>query len=477
MKIFGFSITRAREEKALNSVAGGRGWWPLVLEPYTGAWQQNVSLDRNLILTYHAVYACMTLIASDISKLRCRLVEDADEDGIWQETTNPAYSPVLRKPNNYQTRIQFWENWMLSKLSRGNTYGLKQRDERGVVKRLYILDPTRTRPLVSDEGDVFYELNTDNLTGIGNQVVVPAREIIHDRFNCIFHPLCGTSPIYASGLAATAGNAMMTQAAWFFGNRSMPGGILTAPGAIKDETATRLKEAWETNFSGANTGRVAVLGDGLKFEKLPISAQESQMIEQLKWTAEVVCSTFHVPPYKIGLGTMPTYNNIQALNTEYYSQCLQALIEAAELCLDEGLDLGPTLTVEFDLEGLLRMDTATQMSVLKDGVSAGLIAPNEGRARLGYGPVVGGASPYLQQQNYSLAALAKRDMREDPFAKGTAPAPAGGSNEPPEGNEASEGEGDAEALPASERRLALPAPDATDAVIRAMQKRWEIADA
>jgi phage portal protein BeeE len=63
------------------------------------------------------------------------------------------------------------------------------------------------------------------------------------------------------------------------------------------------------------------------------------LIEQLKWTAEVVCSTYHVPPYKIGIGAMPVYNNVQALNTEYYSQCLQVLIEAIELCLDEGLGM------------------------------------------------------------------------------------------------------------------------------------------
>jgi phage portal protein BeeE len=31
-------------------------------------------------------------------------------------------------------------------------------------------------------------------------VIVPAREIIHDRFNCLFHPLVGISPLYAAAL-------------------------------------------------------------------------------------------------------------------------------------------------------------------------------------------------------------------------------------------------------------------------------------
>lgn len=78
----------------------------------------------------------------------------------------------------------------------------------------------------------------------------------------------------------------------------------------------------------------------------------------------MVCSTFHVPPYKIGIGQMPTYNNIQSLNLQYYSEALQILIESAELCLDEGLGIGEGVRnggheygTEFDLDGLLRMDS------------------------------------------------------------------------------------------------------------------------
>ena len=48
---------------------------------------------------------------------------------------------MLRKPNRYQTRIKFVEQWMMSKLTAGNTYVLKQRDERSVVTALYVLDP------------------------------------------------------------------------------------------------------------------------------------------------------------------------------------------------------------------------------------------------------------------------------------------------------------------------------------------------
>jgi phage portal protein BeeE len=52
-----------------------------------------------------------------------------------------------------------------------------------------------------------------------------------------------------------------------------------------------------------------------------------------------------------------------------------------------------------------------------------VMSPNEGRAKFDLKPVEGGAQPYLQQQNYSLEALAKRDAQADPFAPATPPAP------------------------------------------------------
>lgn len=419
MNILGFSITRAGKEKTLSPPVTRGGWFPLIREPYAGAWQKNVSINRDAVLSNHAVFACQTLIAGDIAKLRVKLV--AREGEIWREVSRPAYSPVLRKPNGFQNRIQFLENWVLSKLQHGNTYVLKRRDNRNVVTQLYVLDPNLVRPLISDEGEIFYELNADRVTGIERQIVVPAREIIHDRFNCLFHPLVGLSPIFANGLAATQGLSIQNNSAAFFQNGSQPGGLLIAPSAISKENAAELKEYWEANYTGANAGRIAVLGDGLQYQAMATKAVDAQLIEQLKWTAEVVCSTYHVPPYKIGIGQQPTYNNVQALNVEYYSQCLQVLIESIEVCLDEGLGTGENLGTEFDIENLLRMDGVALMEMLDKGRN--YLSPDEGRAKLGLGPTEGGDHVYRQQQDYSLAALAKRDAKDDPFGKSETPRP------------------------------------------------------
>jgi len=413
----GLPIIREKAARIVSTPSGP--WMPIVRESFSGAWQQNVEVNQTAVLAFHAVFSCMTLIASDISKLRVKLVSK-DTHGIWAETTRPAYSPVLRKPNSFQTRIQFFESWFLSKLSSGNTYVLKRRDARNVVIALYVLDPHRVKPLVADDGSIFYELQQDDISEIAGPMVVPAREIIHDRFNCLFHPLVGVSPIYANGLAATQALRIQDNSAVFFGNQSRPGGLLSAPGKISKESSEELKANWYDYYGGKNSGRVAVLGDGLKYEHMAVTAKDAELIDQLKWTAEVVCSTFHVPPYKLGIGNLPTNSNVESLNLEYYTQALQSLIEAAELCLDEGLGIGEGMGIgtEFDLDGLLRMDTKALIEAEALATGAGIKKIDEARRRLDLGPIPGGDTPYLQEQNYSLAALAKRDAREDPWAKG-----------------------------------------------------------
>ncbi len=419
MTLFGrWTLTRKAAPSTLVGVSDGRGgWWPIVRESFAGAWQANVEVELQNVLTFAALYACATLIASDIGKLRIKLVERVSSatGDIWLETTNPAYTPVLRKPNGYQNRIGFLVQWITSKLIHGNAYILKGRDARGVVTALYVLDPLRVKVLLAPDGSVWYELARDPLAGIGapdgRGLVVPAREMIHDLAVPFYHPLVGISPISACGLAAVQGLRIQTNSARFFASGSNPGGVLTAPGSIAPDTATRLKEYWDANFTGENVGKVAVLGDGLKYEPMSVNAVDAQLIDQLKWTAENVCTAFHVPPYMVGIGPMPTYTNIEALSVQYYTQCLQHLIESVELCLDEGLGLSQDLGTELDLGGLLRMDTASKVKAAADSIGAGFLTPNEARQQFDLAPVPGGDAAYLQQQNWSLEALNRRDAQ------------------------------------------------------------------
>ena len=68
MQIFGLEITCVKQ-KALTPVSGYRDGWRRILEPYAGAWQQNVEEKRESVVCYPTLYACISRIASDIGKL------------------------------------------------------------------------------------------------------------------------------------------------------------------------------------------------------------------------------------------------------------------------------------------------------------------------------------------------------------------------------------------------------------------------
>lgn len=415
------------KEKALAPADATQSWWTRIFDWTPQAWQTHDAYDtrETSVLANPTVFACVTLIQGDIGKLP--FVVEQESNDVWEKVPHDILK-LLRRPNKYQNQIQFRKNWLMSKLVHGNTYVLKVRNPQGQVVGLVVLDPLEVKVLVSDSGEVFYQLSADELPDIQQDITVPATEIIHDRDNCLYHPLVGLSPLFAGAQSARISNTAINDTRYFLQNGAKSGGILTAPGNISDETANRLKNYFESNFTGEKAGKIAVVGDGLQFQQLRMTSVEAQLIEQLGWSDEKICSVFHVPAYMVGVGEPPTYNNIEALTIQYYTQCLQDLVQSMEELLNAGLNIQPRFRIRLDLDELFRMDQSTLVKMLNDGVGGGWMAPDEARKKFNLPPVPGGEYPYLQQQNYSLEALAQRDANE-PFAQ---PAPVQPPPEPDE---------------------------------------------
>ncbi|HAJ3808975.1 TPA: phage portal protein, partial [Escherichia coli] len=143
---------------------GWRSLFQAVAEPFAGAWQQGVKADPEAVLSFHAVFACISLISQDIAKMRLRLMQ-TDAHGIRRETRRGDIARLCRRPNAQQNRIQFFELWLNAKLRHGNTVVLKIRNARGQIKELRILDWSRVEPLVADDGEVFYRITPDRNCG------------------------------------------------------------------------------------------------------------------------------------------------------------------------------------------------------------------------------------------------------------------------------------------------------------------------
>lgn len=84
-------------------------------------------------------------------------------------------------------------------------------------------------------------------------------------------------------------------------NQTSLGGILAAPGNISEEDTERIKAHWEQKFSRRNIGRVAVVGSGLKYEKLGFSAEDSELLASRRFSAEEIARLFSLPPPLVGI--------------------------------------------------------------------------------------------------------------------------------------------------------------------------------
>ena len=441
MRLLGFDLSLKRVSgivkrvpDSLQTVDGGwRNGWKRILEPFSGAWSMNVEEKRGDLLTYPTLYACIYRISSDIGKLPFTL-RAMLESGVSQVTTNPAYSPVLRKPNNFQTEGQFREYWLLTKLIHGNAYILKRRDARAVVVDMYVLDPCRVMPMVSDSGAVFYQLKTDPLNTLpegypAENLIVPASEIMHDRCMAMHHPLVGIPPVAAAHWPALKNMKIMRSATEFFANNAQPGGILTAPAGMTEDDAKAVQDYWTTNFTGSNAGKVAIVGADMKFTAFAMKSIDSQMVEQMRYSDEQICQPFGIPPFKVGIGTIPSGLGVDGVNQLYYQDALQTHIEHMENLLDDGLKITAPLGVELDLAPLLRMDEAKRAEVETKLVAGKIKTPDEGRIRFNLAPTGGGGTLWGQNQDYPLGMLADR-KEWDPAMQPPAPAPAAPEPEP-----------------------------------------------
>lgn len=377
------------------------------------------------------VYACIRLLAWDIAKLPARVMRMVGK--IWVEDEHQTLGALLLRPNYYQGWIDFILAWLFSYLIAGNAYILKIRSPGRGVTGLIVLDPCLVQPMVDPvTGAIVYRLGLDYLTPVTvDDTYVPADFIIHHRYMAFGHPLIGTSILVRAQQAARLRNGTMEAMADLSSNNAVPPGILVAPEGLTDEDLLKIREKWEAQ----GKGRIAVVDAAFKFESLQSKFIDSQSKEFADIAAVDICVACGVPPWKVGAGARPVGMDVEALQIVYYQDSLQLPIEHIEQLLDVGLEVPKDVYLCLDRQELFLLDSKTRAEV--DAILIkGIKSPNEARQGWNLPPAKGGDSPYLQQQNYSLSALAARDAAA-PAPSSTAPTPGGGNSGqgPDTGNE------------------------------------------
>lgn len=356
------------------------------------------------------------------------------DDGGRDRMTGSALTRVLRRPNAYQSISDFLLMLVSQALYTGNSYALALRNDRNEPTELHLFDPRTSRPLVGEDGSVFYHLEGNELVErmLGGPVRVPARDVLHLRLHCPEHPLVGVSPITAAALQAATADAALAQQIAFFRNQSRPSFVLATDQVLSKEQVQDLRARWEEQAKGLAAGGTPILTAGLKPMPLGVSAADAQLMALLRMSDQTVATALRVPLVLVGLSPNGPQGSTESLMSFWLASGLGFMLNHVEEALGVlfGLRGQPDEYVELDVQALLRPAYKDRIEALARGVQGGLIAPNEGRRELELPAAPYGDEPRVQQQVVPLSAWAERPKPKPPTAPEPAP-PAPGPEETP----------------------------------------------
>ena len=168
--------------------------------------------------------------------------------------------------------------------------------------------------------------------------------------------------------------------------------------------------------------------------------QDSQIIEALKLNDKTIAGVFGVPGILVGLqDSAGTFSSTEALMSYWLSNGLGFLLDHIEVAFDQFFGLPAAEYVEYDTDALLRTAMKDRLEALGRGVQTGIFAPNEARAREGYGAVKAGDEPRTQQQ---MVPLSFAQLGSIPPVAGQPSPPSAAPAKPEDGEEDGEAEKD-----------------------------------
>lgn len=349
-----------------------------------------------------ATFACVNLIAGTIASLSPVIFRPDDNGTRIEDRSHPLYYLLKMDPNFDQTGYEFWEFCAASIELHGNAYARLDRNN-GRIVALTPVRPDLVRVKRESSGGLIYRWSE-----AGEDFQLPQESMLHIR-GFGGSALGGASTLSVCRSTFSAALATDNTARALFENQASPSGVLSMPTPLTQEQRTNLEGILVEKFIGArNSGRPMLLDNGLKWESLSIDPVDAEMLASRKFSGEEICRIFGVPPAMVGYGDKAsnwgTGKEVDVLG--FIKFALRKRLRRIEQALMKQLlsvtERRAGTTIEFNLEGLLRGDSAGRASFYNTMVRLGLMTRNEARALENLPPIPGGDVAMVQMQDVPL---------------------------------------------------------------------------
>jgi HK97 family phage portal protein len=403
-----------RFTNAFRALASGIGQ---ALPPWDDYWYQRPGMDSaagmsvspETAMRLSAVLACVRVRSETFGACLPVIIRRYTDGREELAPEHPLYDVICRRPNQWQTSMEFFEMQQAHLDLRGNAFSRIIGGPRGPIDQLVPLHPDLVQVFRLPNGRLKYQVRSRFTAEIDWYT---QDEILHLR-GLSSDGLVGLSPIALQREMLGRGLAMQDYGARFFANSSKPPGVIKHPGKFKDDAARQnFRQSWRDAQTGENQHKTAVLEDGMEYQAIGISNADSQFIEATKLNREEIAGIYRVPPHKIAILERSTNNNIEHQGIEFVTDCMHPIASRWEARINsdlvEPLEIaapGSEYLIKFRLDGLLRGDLKSRYDAYAVGRNGGWLSPNdicqlENRNPI---PAEKGGDDYLRPVNYVVA--------------------------------------------------------------------------
>ncbi len=346
-----------------------------------------VNISKSNALQISTVYACDRLISGTLATLPLLVYRRrSDGHGKERDPLHPLSRLLHSRPNVSQTAWQ-WKRMMQSWLLL-----------RGIAVSRLVLGPSgAVEQLVPIHPDSIVETSKTREGRLRFRVREPGGQeqvLLQDDVFGLMLSLDGVKPLSVIGLAREGfalAKAMEIFGARFFGSGAHPSGVLTHPNTLGEETRKALEVSWNRQHGGLHhSSEAIVLEEGMKWQPMGISNEDSQFLESRKFQREEIATWFGVPQHKVGILDRATFSNIEHQGIEFVQDCMLPWLTLWEQCILRDLVIDPEVHfAEFLVQGLLRGDTATRFASYALAITNGWMTRNEVRELENLNPLQG----------------------------------------------------------------------------------------
>lgn len=321
-------------------------------------------VTTNDALSLASVYRSVSIISTAMKQLGIHTYRDD-----VKTTSTPIW---IRQPDIKQTRETWIESTVNSLALSGNAYWLVDRNPRGEVVNLQVLNPFNVIIQTDDYGNpssYFYNGTT----------TYPLDRVQHLALMRVPGNVYGLGPIQAAQKELLNAKDTRDYASAWFTDSGVPSGVLRSDQMLSPDQAAAAKEAWNLT-AGAKNG-VAVLGNGITYTPMYLNPKDAMFIESQAWNVQQIGRLFGIPANMLMAsvdGNSMTYTNMEQEQMAFVRYTLSQYIIEIESNMSALLPRGTV--AKMNVESLLRSDTLTRYQAHQIAIAAGWLTIDEVRA-------------------------------------------------------------------------------------------------